>query len=340
MGTYRPRWIISASTASRSLRTVHARQPEDTRPAGALDRSKLRLRQRLSALRAPAPLRKGIVGPGDVRPAAALAHGEERSEERADFHPASRRCPSLTGRGAEPKGYLGYEKRKRSALRHQELHHQTFLAVGVGNVLAMDEAATSVFEPGHGARTRSAGGLRVERFAVENDFLAVERWLAPPKRHPCRTRVGPHAREDPRLRLESNEAQADRLARRSVERELGLEEPAFVNHRLLTGAGRARRLTGPGVERLDDVPVARKSLQELLAGARGRARLVRRLGIGRFLRGQRQGEEEREDQEKKRAPCELHSRSLLHAARRIFAGAPPDLHRRFARGGHTPKCHV
>ena len=130
-----------------------------------------------------------------------------------------------------------------------------------------------------------APGLGAERLAVEHDLPAVEFLLALAKRHPRLAGIGPHAGERSSGGVESDQPQAGRFGIAGAKGEFRLQEPAAVDHRLATLAGRLHGpVAGARVEDLFDVPVADELGKELLPGARPRTRLDGglRIGLGAF----------------------------------------------------------
>src|SRR4051794_30711848 len=61
---------------------------------------------------------------------------------------------------------------------HDELHHQPLLAATTQGVLAVNQLATLVLERRDGLRSPRLLGVGIERQAVEDDLLAVERLAA------------------------------------------------------------------------------------------------------------------------------------------------------------------
>src|SRR5205814_10287366 len=120
---------------------------------------------------------------------------------------------------------------------HHQFHHQSLRAVRAGRVLAVDDLAALVLQPGHRPRPPLPRPAAVERLTEQDDLLAVELVLAPPQRHPGGPAVRPDAGEQPGRRLEPDDAGPGRLAGRAVERELGPQEPAVVDHLLPALAG-------------------------------------------------------------------------------------------------------
>jgi hypothetical protein len=183
--------------------------------------------------------------------------------------------------------------------------------------------------------------LRIEGPAEEHDLLAVERGLASPDRHACRSRVGPHAREEPRFRLETDQTEADGLPRRPVELELRLKETTLVDHRLAAAPGRARGLAGARVERLHDVPVSRELLEKFLPGA-GAPSAARRRTEGRAASG-RSGKPRGASKRATERPCDEWFALPKTTSRTVAIpnGRPPAvLHVDFSPRDSTPKCQL
>src|SRR5262249_21275032 len=127
---------------------------------------------------------------------------------------------------------------------------------------------------------RAAFLVALELAAIEHDLLAVELPLTAAEGHARGPGIGPDAGESARGRLEPEEALPRRPGLVLPEGEIGLEEPAVVDHRLGAFPLLVERCVArPGVEGLLDVPAPHELLEELLTFPGSRARLKARLRI-------------------------------------------------------------
>src|SRR5262249_44708213 len=136
---------------------------------------------------------------------------------------------------------------------------------------------------------------------IQYDLLAVKLVLAASDRHPGRTGVRPNGAEKPGLDVKASDPQARRFCPPGLENKLRLEEPALVHHRLMAVALLANRVSGPGMKRLEDIPIADEFFQELLTDPRLGARFISGLrvflGLGNLVRPNQQAERQGENEQ-------------------------------------------
>src|ERR1700691_5285413 len=133
--------------------------------------------------------------------------------------------------------------------------------------MAMEENAAVFLEVS--ARDGFASGtVGVEGGGPQDDAFAVEGAVALANRHGGLARVIPHGGEAIGFGIEAGDSGAGTVGSVSFEEgEIRLQELAVLNHVLLTRAFGYDRLSVEGEESLDDVPVAGKLREQLLAGA-------------------------------------------------------------------------
>jgi hypothetical protein len=176
--------------------------------------------------------------------------------------------------------------------RHAGFDHQPLVALVVDQEMAMEEDAAVFFE------MRAGDGLAPRMFGIEgrgpeDDVFAVESAIALANGHGGLVRVVPHGGEAIRFGIETGDSGAGGLRTVFIEEgEVGLQKLAVLDHELLAGTFRDARLSLHGEEGLDDVPVACKLREQLLAGARSVRGLVLIVGL---LRDGGSGRYQRDD---------------------------------------------
>ena len=145
---------------------------------------------------------------------------------------------------------------------HCQFHYESIGSVCLDGVLPMDEFFAIVLQVRDGLRSPPL--LPAYLLTNEHDLLAIEFIFALAERHSRLARIDPNAGELAALRLEANETKSRGLAGIGYERELRLEKPAAMNHRLSAGAGGTHGFTLAWMKGLHHVPVASELLQELL----------------------------------------------------------------------------
>ena len=120
----------------------------------------------------------------------------------------------------------------------------------------------------------------IERRGPQDNVLAVERAVALANGHRRLPRVVPHRGEPIGFRIEAGDSGAGALRSIRTEKdEIRLQKLAVLDHVLLTRTFGNDRLPIHREERLNDVPVARKFREQLLAGARRVLRLILIVGL-------------------------------------------------------------
>jgi hypothetical protein len=160
-----------------------------------------------------------------------------------------------------------------------ELDHHALLAFVIHRKMAMNENFPVFFEvrTGDGFAARAIG---IEGSGVENDVLAVKRAVALANRHGGLLRIEPHGGEAIRFGIEAGNSGASGF--RSVgivEREIGLQKLAALNHALRASAFRHDRLAVRGEETLHYIPLAHELREEFLTGAGCVRRFVFFMGL-------------------------------------------------------------